>query len=62
MLLNTDLHVALGDIERRDTGMGDTTCQDTSEHAFGVVRSVVGHGCQMGHGSVVEEKRMKVAE
>ena len=40
----THLHVALGDVERGDSGVGDTTGKDTTEHALGVVNVVVGDG------------------
>ena len=32
--MDTDLHVALGDVERGDAGVGDAACEDTAEHAF----------------------------
>ena len=38
----TNLHVALGDIEGGDTGVGDTAGEDTTEHALGIVGGVVG--------------------
>jgi hypothetical protein len=39
----THLHVALGDVERGDTCVGDTASKDTTEHALGIVAGVVGH-------------------
>lgn len=41
------LHVALGDIERGNTGVGDTASKDTTEHALGIVRGVVGHRAEI---------------
>ena len=35
------LHAALNDIKRADSGVGETASEDTANHAFGVVGSVV---------------------
>jgi len=31
------LHVAFGNIKGRDSGMGETTRENTAEHALGIV-------------------------
>ena len=47
----THLHVALGDVERGDSGVGDTTGKDTTEHALGIVGGVVGDGPKIPGGA-----------
>jgi len=47
VFLGIYLHVAFGNIEWCDTGVGETTCKNTAKHALGIVRSVVGDWAKM---------------
>ena len=57
--MNTYLHVAFCYIEWGDTGVGDTTGQNTTEHALGVVRDVMGDG---GVGEAIGQQLSKSAK
>jgi len=39
----TDLHVTLGHVQRGNASMGKAASNDTTEHALGVVCSIVRH-------------------
>ena len=41
------LHVTFCDIERCDTGVGDTASEGTTEHTFCVVGGIVGDGAKV---------------
>jgi hypothetical protein len=43
----TYLHVAFGNIKWGDAGVGETACKNTTKHALGIVRSVVGDRAKM---------------
>ena len=47
MYTETNLHVTFCDIEGGDTGVGETAGNSTTEHALGVVASIVGDGAKI---------------